>query len=57
MIAALGFLSEEFSLHCMRSEGATAAANAKVPDRIFKRHGRRKSKNVKDGCVKISVES
>ena len=33
----------------MRSGGATAAANANVPDHIFKRHGRWKSENAKDG--------
>ena len=26
--------------HSLRSGGATAAANAGVPDRLFKRHGR-----------------
>ena len=39
------------------SRGATAAANAKVPDRIFKRHGRWRSENAKDGYVKDSMES
>ena len=41
----------------MRSGGATAAANAKVLDRIFKRHGHWKSENAKDGYVKDSLES
>ena len=41
----------------MRSGGATAAANANVPDRIFKRHGRWKSENAKDGYVKDSLEN
>ena len=38
-IAALGFPAQEFDLHNIRSGGATAATNAQVPDRIFKRHG------------------
>ena len=38
----------------MRSGGATAAANAKVPDRLFKRHGRWCSESAKDGYVKDS---
>ena len=37
--------------------GATAAANAKVPDQIFKRHGQWKSENAKDGYVKDNLES
>ena len=56
-IAALGFPAEEFGLHSMRSGGTTASANAKVPDRIFKRHGQCKSENAKDGYVKNSVKS
>ena len=35
--------------------GATAAANAGVEDRLFKRHGRWKSASAKD-YVKVSVE-
>ena len=41
----------------MRSGGVTAAANANVPDRIFKRHRRWKSENAKDGYVKDSLEN
>ena len=36
----LRILPTEFSLHSLRAGGATAAAGAGVPDRIFKRHGR-----------------
>ena len=32
------------------------AANAGVPDRAFKRHGRWKSENAKDGYVKDTLE-
>ena len=35
----------------------TAAANAKVPDRLFKIYGHWKSKNTKDGYVKDQVQS
>ena len=49
----LGYPSVEFSPHSLRAGGATAAG---VPDRIFKRYGRWKSENVKDGYVKDSLE-
>ena len=39
----------------MRSGGASAAANAGVPDRWFQCHGQQRSKNVKDGYVKDKV--
>ena len=37
--------------------GATAAANAGVQDRMFKRHGRWVSENAKDGYVKDNLDS
>jgi len=40
----------------MRTGGATKAANAGVPNRLFKCHGRWKSENVKDGYIKDSLE-
>ena len=52
----LGFPPAEFSPHSLRSGGATAAAGAGIPDRIFKRHGRWKSENAKDGYVKDTLE-
>ena len=48
----LGFDATKFSLHSLRSGGATAAANAGVADRLFKRHGRWRSETAKDGYVK-----
>ena len=36
----LGYSTKLFGLHSLRSGGATAAANAGVNDRLFKRHGR-----------------
>ena len=35
----------------------TADANAKVPDKMFNRHGRWKLENAKDGYVKDEVKS
>jgi len=56
-IVALGFPARNFSLHSLRAGEASAAANAKVPVHLFKRHGRWKSENAKDGYVKDSIES
>ena len=52
----LGFQAVEFGLHSLRAGGATAAAVAGVPDRVFKKHGRWKSENAKDGYVEDSLE-
>lgn len=54
---SLGYPKEKFGLHSLRSGGATAAANAGVSDRLFKRHGRWKSETAKDGYVKDKLES
>ena len=43
-------------MHSLRAGGAMAAANAGVPDRLFKRHSRWRSESAKDGYVKDSVE-
>lgn len=56
-VAKLGYDAHKFSMHSFRAGGATAAANAGVPDRLFKRHGRWRSESAKDGYVKDSVES
>ena len=53
---SLGFAAAEFGLHSLRAGGATAAANAGVLDRLFKRHGRWRSETAKDGYVKDSVD-
>jgi len=34
-VSKLGFKAVEFGLHSLRAGGATAAANAGVPDRLF----------------------
>ena len=43
--------------HSLRSGGATAATNAGVPDRLFKRHGRWASDSAKAGYVQDSLSS
>ena len=55
-LTLLGYPAVEFSPHSLRAGGATAAADAGVPDRIFKRHGHWKSETAKDGYVKDSLE-
>ena len=52
----LGFPPNSFGLHSLRAGGATAAANAGVHDRLFKRHGRWKSEGAKDGYIEDSLE-
>ena len=39
-LSQFGFDPKQFGLHSLRAGGATAAANAGVPDRLFKHHGR-----------------
>ena len=55
-LIALGVDPGEYGLHSLRAGGATAAANLGVADRLFKRHGRWRSENAKDGYVDDSVE-
>ena len=43
--------------HSLRSGGATAAANAGVPNRLFKLHGRWASESAKDEYVQDSLSS
>jgi len=47
----LGFHVVEFGHHSLRAGGAMAAANAGVPDQVFKKHGRWKSESAKDGYI------
>ena len=47
-------LDELGFLHSLRAGGATAAAAAGVPDRVFKKHGRWKSETAKDGYIEDS---
>ena len=54
-LTSLGFDAKQFGLHSLRAGGASAAANAGVPDRLFKRHGRWRSETAKDGYIKDST--
>ena len=55
-LAAIRLDKRQFGLHSLRAGGAAAAANAGIPDRWFKRHGRWRSENAKDGYVKDKLE-
>ena len=50
-LQSLGFPAINFGVHSVRSGGATAAAQAGVPNSLFKRHGHWHSKTAKDGYV------
>ena len=52
----LGYSTENLGIHSLRAGSATAAANAGVSDRLFKRHGQWKSENAKDGYVEDTLE-
>ena len=56
-LSSIGYDAKKFSMHSVRAGGATAAANAGVPDRLFKRHGRWRSESAKDGYIKDSVQA
>ena len=53
----VGLDKKKFCLHNLRAGGATAAANTGIRDRLFKRHGRWRSENAKDGYVKDKLSS
>ena len=53
----IGLKREKFRLHSLRAGGATAAANARIKDRLFKRHGRWRSETAKDGYVKDNLKN
>ena len=55
--AELGYPKSMFGLHSLRAGGASAAANAGISDRLFKRHGRWKSDSAKDAYVKDKLDS
>ena len=42
----------KWGLHSLRAGGALRAANMGISDRFFKRHGRWKSENAKDGYIR-----
>ena len=46
-LVQLGFPASQFKLHSLRADGATVAANLKVPDRLFRGHSIWKSEVAK----------
>ena len=52
----LGYQPDKFGLYSLRVGGASAAANARVPDHLFKQHGHWKSENSKGCYVQDSLE-
>ena len=55
-IKELGYPADVFGLHSLRAGGASAAANVGVSDRLFKRHGRWRLDNAKDGYIEDSMD-
>jgi hypothetical protein len=55
-LSSIGININNYSLHSLRSGGASAAYKGSVPDRFFKVHGRWKSENAKDGYVCEDIE-
>ena len=53
---SIGLNKKQFGTHSLRSGGASMAANAGVPDRLFKRHGRWLTDRAKDMYVQDNVE-
>ena len=56
MLSAVGLDKCKLGLHSLRSGGASAAANAGVPDRGFQRHGWWQSENAKDGYIQDALD-
>ena len=56
-IESIGLDRKAFGLHSFRRGGATTAARAGVKDRLFKKHGRWRSENAKDGYVSEDLET
>jgi len=56
-LASLGLNKKSFGWHSCRAGGASAAANAGIRDRLFKRHGRWKSETAKDGYIKDDINA
>ena len=57
LLASIGLDPTKFGIHSLRSGGDSAAANLGVNDRLFKKHGWRKSDKVKDSYVHEDIES
>ena len=53
----IGLDKTQFGLHSLRSGGATAAANFGINDRLFQKHERWKSENVKNGYIHGNIRA
>ena len=51
----LGLDCKLYKLHSLRAGGSSAAANNKVPDRAFQRHGRWRTVAVKNSYITESM--
>lgn len=49
-----GLSKQDYGIHSVM---AGSASDVRVPDRLFKRHGRWKSDKSKEGCMKDNVQS
>ena len=54
--AAIGLPKEKFGTHSCRAGGATMAANAGIPDRIWQEHGGWKSQRAANGYIKTNLQ-
>ena len=52
-----GLDSKQYSVHSLRSGGASAAAALGVPDRLFQRHGGWRSEAAKNNYLKETLDS
>ena len=57
MLEAIGLNAEEYGLHSLRSGGATQAAKAGVPDRLFQRHGGWQSESSSNRYIDESIRN
>ena len=55
-LKSIGLNERLYGTHSLRAGGATHSANAGIPDRLWKRHGRWKSDKSKDMYVQDSLE-
>ena len=56
-IAGIGLDRKMFGTHSLRRGGATHACRAGISDRLFKKHGRWRSENAKDGYVSEDLDT
>ena len=55
-IVTLGYNASLFGMHSFQAGGVIVAANARVQDRLFQRHGRWLSETAKDSYMKDSAD-